>query len=138
MKESERDLSFAHLFSLGKKNFKTPTTTATFSSAAKAPFLTTKNGLIVDQTGKEVVMKGINWFGWNTFLDATGEFHFFLFIFLRIKTPPLLSLLHASEKKPLSSFFPRCSPTLQRFQETSPTAPMRWLRTQGGPRPERR
>jgi len=43
------------------------------AAASKAPFLTTRNGLIVDQTGKEVVMKGINWFGWNTNLDATGE-----------------------------------------------------------------
>ena len=57
-----------------KKKSPLPTVTlSSASSSSKAPFLTTKNGLIVDQTGKEVVMKGINWFGWNTNLDATGE-----------------------------------------------------------------
>lgn len=69
----------AHLFEKSEKK-EPPPTTATLSSASSSKaFLTTKNGLIVDQSGKEVVMKGINWFGWNTNLDATGEKFFWLF-----------------------------------------------------------
>ena len=59
------------------------------AAASKAPFLTTRNGLIVDQTGKEVVMKGINWFGWNTNLDATGERLSAFFLAPLVFFPPL-------------------------------------------------
>lgn len=85
------------------------------AAASKAPFLTTRNGLIVDQTGKEVVMKGINWFGWNTNLDATGERLYAFFLapscFFRLsprekreREAPLISFI-ASLPVSLSSLF---------------------------------
>ena len=76
------------------------------ASSSKTPFLTTKNDLIVDETGKEVVLKGINWFGWNTNLDATGTKghvrHFSSFLFFNNTSNAALTLC-AKKKKTLSA-----------------------------------
>lgn len=50
-------------------------------------------------------MKGINWFGWNTFLDATGEFHFFPFHFSSHQNAAASLSLARKRKKNLSHLF---------------------------------